>query len=199
MAGRRRDPRRLRARSDMPITEQVSHFAMDHADHAARAARRRPGGHRGGQARRAMRRARRSARRPTISMCSSICAAGLNFGYYYDASPIIAYDGEAPPAILDGQFHALHRARLPHAAPLAARRTLALRRARRRITPCCASIRALDAARVASAPRRCAACRWRYSMSIPMKRSIPRNWCSRAPTSTSPGGGTQCRATRSSS
>jgi len=26
------------------------------------------------------------------------CCGGLNFGYFYDNSPIIAYDGEAPPA-----------------------------------------------------------------------------------------------------
>ena len=25
------------------------------------------------------------------------CCAGLNFGYYYDASPLVAYDGEAAP------------------------------------------------------------------------------------------------------
>lgn len=32
------------------------------------------------------------------------CCAGLNFGYYYDRSPIIAYDGEAPPAYTMGTF-----------------------------------------------------------------------------------------------
>jgi hypothetical protein len=26
------------------------------------------------------------------------CCGGLNFGYFYDASPIISYDGEAAPA-----------------------------------------------------------------------------------------------------
>jgi hypothetical protein len=31
-------------------------------------------------------------------------AGGLNFGYFYDASPIIAYDGEAPPAYSMGDF-----------------------------------------------------------------------------------------------
>jgi hypothetical protein len=25
------------------------------------------------------------------------CCGGLNFGYFYDASPIIAYDGEQAP------------------------------------------------------------------------------------------------------
>jgi hypothetical protein len=32
------------------------------------------------------------------------CCAGLNFGYYYDASSLIAYDGEAPPAYSMDQF-----------------------------------------------------------------------------------------------
>ncbi len=32
------------------------------------------------------------------------CCAGLNFGYFYDGSPIIAYDGEAPPAYSMGEF-----------------------------------------------------------------------------------------------
>ena len=32
------------------------------------------------------------------------CCAGLNFGYYYDRSPIIAYDGEAAPAYTMGTF-----------------------------------------------------------------------------------------------
>jgi hypothetical protein len=29
---------------------------------------------------------------------------GLNFGYFYDKSPIIAYDGEAPPGYTMGDF-----------------------------------------------------------------------------------------------
>lgn len=32
------------------------------------------------------------------------CCGGLNFGYYYDASPLIAYDGEAQPAYTMGAF-----------------------------------------------------------------------------------------------
>jgi 2-polyprenyl-6-methoxyphenol hydroxylase-like FAD-dependent oxidoreductase len=32
------------------------------------------------------------------------CCGGLNFGYYYDRSPIIAYDGEAQPAYTMGTF-----------------------------------------------------------------------------------------------
>src|SRR5674476_326942 len=32
------------------------------------------------------------------------CCAGLNFGYFYDASPIVAYDGAAPPVYSMGEF-----------------------------------------------------------------------------------------------
>jgi hypothetical protein len=32
------------------------------------------------------------------------CCGGLNFGYYYDRSPIIAYDGEPQPAYTMGTF-----------------------------------------------------------------------------------------------
>jgi 2-polyprenyl-6-methoxyphenol hydroxylase-like FAD-dependent oxidoreductase len=32
------------------------------------------------------------------------CCGGLNFGYYYDASPIIKYDGERPPEYTMGTF-----------------------------------------------------------------------------------------------
>jgi hypothetical protein len=32
------------------------------------------------------------------------CCAGLNFGYFYDASHLIAYDGEAPPSYTMYQF-----------------------------------------------------------------------------------------------
>jgi hypothetical protein len=44
------------------------------------------------------------------------CCAGLNFGYYYDASPIIAYDDELPPAYTMGSFtpSTVPGARAPH-------------------------------------------------------------------------------------
>ena len=35
---------------------------------------------------------------------SQYCCAGLNFGYYYDKSPIIAYDGEPQPSYTMGSF-----------------------------------------------------------------------------------------------
>ena len=41
-------------------------------------------------------------------------------------SPIIAYDGDTAAALYDGRLHAIDRARLPRAASVAARRTIAL-------------------------------------------------------------------------
>jgi FAD binding domain len=81
----------------LPITEQVSHFAMDHA--LAVAAQRgavppeieAPGPE--GEAARA-----RIGRAAYDLNVAQYCCGGLNFGYFYDASPIIAYDGESAPA-----------------------------------------------------------------------------------------------------
>jgi hypothetical protein len=43
-------------------------------------------------------------------------AGGLNFGYFYDASPIVVYDGEAAPAYSMGDFTAstVPGCRAPH-------------------------------------------------------------------------------------
>ena len=48
---------------------------------------------------------------------SQYCCAGLNFGYYYDRSPLIAYDGEQQPAYTMGSFKqsTVPGCRLPHA------------------------------------------------------------------------------------
>lgn len=98
-----------------PITQQVSHFAMDHAakmirarsavppnieaqDDAGRAARERIG---------------REAYELNVQQ---FCAAGLNFGYYYEGSPILVPDGEAPPPYTMGGFTAstVPGCRAPH-------------------------------------------------------------------------------------
>jgi hypothetical protein len=44
------------------------------------------------------------------------CCAGLNFGYYYDRSPIIAYDGAQQPAYSMGAFtpSTVPGCRVPH-------------------------------------------------------------------------------------
>jgi 2-polyprenyl-6-methoxyphenol hydroxylase-like FAD-dependent oxidoreductase len=86
-----------------PITEQVSHFAMAHAEKeigrrgAVPAAIEAPGpeGDR--------------ARAETGRLCYDInvhqyCCGGLNFGTYYEASPIIAYDGTAHPSFSMSEF-----------------------------------------------------------------------------------------------
>jgi len=40
--------------------------------------------------------------------------AGLNFGIYYDRSPIIAYDGSKASRLHHGPLHGINRAGLPH-------------------------------------------------------------------------------------
>ncbi len=81
----------------LPITEQVSRFAMDHAialSHQRAAVPEEieaPG--QAGEAARA-----RVGRALYDLNVNQYCCGGLNFGYFYDASPIIAYDGEAAPA-----------------------------------------------------------------------------------------------------
>lgn len=98
-----------------PITDQVSRFAMDHA--MALMAQRggvspeieddTPRGHA----------ARASLAKAAYDLnVQQYCCAGLNFGYYYDASPIISYDGETPPPYTMGGFTAstVPGARAPH-------------------------------------------------------------------------------------
>ena len=79
-----------------PITEQVSHFAMNHAHAMARQRSAVPDEieHEtpaGVEARAAL---GRTAYELNVQQ---YCCGGLNFGYYYDNSPIIAYDGEKQP------------------------------------------------------------------------------------------------------
>ncbi|MDM0015357.1 FAD-dependent oxidoreductase [Variovorax sp. J22P168] len=80
-----------------PITEQVSKFAMNHAlalqkEREGVPAGIEAAGPEGEEA-------RKTAGKALYDLnVKQYCCAGLNFGYYYDASPLIAYDGEAPPA-----------------------------------------------------------------------------------------------------
>jgi 2-polyprenyl-6-methoxyphenol hydroxylase-like FAD-dependent oxidoreductase len=80
----------------LPITDQVSRFAMDTANAVNTQARAVPAeieqpGPSGDAARE---RAGRAAYELNVNQ---FCCGGLNFGYFYDASPVIAYDGEAAP------------------------------------------------------------------------------------------------------
>src|SRR6202790_344475 len=80
-----------------PITSQVSRFAMSHAEAEIRRRGTIPDeiedeGAEG-------ERARRQTGRLTYEInVQQYACAGLNFGTYYDRSPIIAYDGTEPPA-----------------------------------------------------------------------------------------------------
>ncbi|WP_456640197.1 FAD-dependent oxidoreductase [Bradyrhizobium sp. USDA 10063] len=99
----------------LPITEQVSHFAMNHAHAMAKARKTVPpeievAGPEG------------DAIRSSIGQSAydlnvqQYCCAGLNFGYYYQGSPIIAYDDEIPPPYTMGNFtpSTAPGARVPH-------------------------------------------------------------------------------------
>ena len=84
-------------RERLPITQQVSHFAMDHAHALASQRAAVPDdievdGPDGDAKRAAL---GRSAYDLNVQQ---YCCAGLNFGYYYEDSPIVAHDGEAAPA-----------------------------------------------------------------------------------------------------
>jgi 2-polyprenyl-6-methoxyphenol hydroxylase-like FAD-dependent oxidoreductase len=86
-----------------PITEQVSRFAMNHAIALQKEREGVPPGIEApgpdGEA------ARTAAGRALYELnVKQYCCGGLNFGYYYDRSPLIAYDGEAPPAYSMDQF-----------------------------------------------------------------------------------------------
>lgn len=98
-----------------PITEQVSRFAMNHAEAMARQRGSVPPEieaetPEGAAARHAL-----GAQAYALNVQQYACA-GLNFGYYYDASPIIAADDEPPPPYAMGSFTAssVPGCRLPH-------------------------------------------------------------------------------------
>jgi 2-polyprenyl-6-methoxyphenol hydroxylase-like FAD-dependent oxidoreductase len=98
-----------------PITEQVSHFAMNHALAVMGQRRAVPpeveiDGPSGDAAR------SRVGQAAYDLNVQQYCCAGLNFGYYYDRSPIIAYDDEAPPPYSMGGFTAstVPGVRVPH-------------------------------------------------------------------------------------
>jgi 2-polyprenyl-6-methoxyphenol hydroxylase-like FAD-dependent oxidoreductase len=81
----------------LPITEQVSLFAMNHALSLSRQRSEVPDNidaddEAGEQARLAL------GQRAYDLNVQQYCCGGLNFGYYYDKSPIIAYDEGTPPA-----------------------------------------------------------------------------------------------------
>lgn len=87
----------------LPITEQVSKFAMNHALALQKQREGVPAGiEQPGPAGDA---AREQAGRALYDLnVKQYCCGGLNFGYFYDRSPLIAYDGEEAPAYTMDQF-----------------------------------------------------------------------------------------------
>ena len=87
----------------LPITEQVSRLAMDHAQKVMSARAAIPSdiedaSPQGEQARAAV------GQRSYALNVEQFCCAGLNFGCYYTNSPIILADDEAPPTYTMGSF-----------------------------------------------------------------------------------------------
>ncbi|GAA5233345.1 monooxygenase [Verticiella sediminum] len=87
----------------LPITEQVSHFAMNHAHAMAQQRGSVPPNIDDDDAAGAAARAELGARAYALNVQQYACA-GLNFGYFYAESALIAYDGEAAPAYTMGSF-----------------------------------------------------------------------------------------------
>lgn len=87
----------------LPITEQVSHFAMRHAQAMSQQRRAVPANiedpDAAGTAVRVI-----TGRSNYELNVQQYCCAGLNFGYFYDRSPIIASDDSDPPAFTMGSF-----------------------------------------------------------------------------------------------
>jgi|UniRef100_UPI004048C643 2-polyprenyl-6-methoxyphenol hydroxylase-like FAD-dependent oxidoreductase len=98
-----------------PITEQVSHFVMNHAQKMIKARSAVPAeieaNNEAGQA------ARQHMGQEAYALnVQQFCCAGLNFGYFYEKSPIIAFDEESAPAYTMGDFTAstVPGCRAPH-------------------------------------------------------------------------------------
>ncbi|HEU4625651.1 MAG TPA: FAD-dependent oxidoreductase [Steroidobacteraceae bacterium] len=83
-------------RERLPITDQVSRFAMKHAEGAIHERTHLPPEIEEDSPVGAAARARVGKAAYELNVQQFACA-GLNYGYFYDASPIIAYDDEAPP------------------------------------------------------------------------------------------------------
>jgi 2-polyprenyl-6-methoxyphenol hydroxylase-like FAD-dependent oxidoreductase len=86
----------------LPITEQVSHYAMNHAIALAKQRRAVPPDIEAPGAEGDRKRAEFGKAAYDLNV-QQYCCGGLNFGYFYERSPIIAYDGTPqPPYSMDG-------------------------------------------------------------------------------------------------
>jgi 2-polyprenyl-6-methoxyphenol hydroxylase-like FAD-dependent oxidoreductase len=86
-----------------PITEQVSQFAMDHAQKMIKARSAVPPNIEDGDEAGAAERRRIGDEAYRLNV-QQFCCAGLNFGYFYRGSPIIVADDEEPPPYSMGDF-----------------------------------------------------------------------------------------------
>ena len=86
-----------------PITEQVSHFVMNHAQKMIKARRAVPPNIEAQDAAGAEARALIGQEAYELNV-QQFCCAGLNYGYFYQGSPIIAADDEPPPGYTMGGF-----------------------------------------------------------------------------------------------
>ena len=98
-----------------PITEQVSRFAMSHAARAIAERTQIPAEFlddtpEGERARELI------GREAQLLHVEQFACAGLNFGYFYDGSPLVEYDGEAMPAYTMADYtpSTVPGCRLPH-------------------------------------------------------------------------------------
>ena len=98
-----------------PITEQVSHFAMNHAQEMIRNRRRVPDNIEEDSAAAATIRAEFALELYDLNV-QQYCCAGLNFGYFYDNSPLIVYDSTPQPEYSMASFtpSTVPGCRLPH-------------------------------------------------------------------------------------
>jgi hypothetical protein len=87
----------------LPITEQVSRFAMDHAQQMIKARGAVPPRIEEHSAEGDAIRAEHGRKSYELNV-PQFCCAGLNFGYFYDRSPLIAYDDEVAPPYTMGDF-----------------------------------------------------------------------------------------------
>ena len=98
-----------------PITEQVSRFAMNHAQGAIRERTNVPPDLESNTPAGEIARGRVGADAYRLHVQQFACA-GLNYGYYYDRSPIIAYDAEPAPSYSMHEYTpaSVPGCRLPH-------------------------------------------------------------------------------------
>jgi 2-polyprenyl-6-methoxyphenol hydroxylase-like FAD-dependent oxidoreductase len=87
----------------LPITDQVSRYAMEHAQAVMRARAAIPENIEAPDAAGENARARIGAEAYALNV-AQFCCAGLNFGYFYEGSPIILGDGEPAPHYSMGDF-----------------------------------------------------------------------------------------------